>query len=321
MLKISRKLLISVTQRNNPQTQRYVSKVNLQGILPPITTPFNDDESVTYDKLSHNLNIWNSINFRGYVVHGSNGEFPYLTPDERVNVVKHVKKNIPDNKVLVAGSGCESTSATIEMTMKMGDNGADAALVVTPSFYKNQMNSQALMKHYVKVADASSIPVILYSVPGNTGINIPLEALAELSQHPNIIGTKESGGDVTRIGEIVRLTKQHDFQVIAGSAGFMYAAYVVGAVGGVCAVGNILGEHVVDLHQMIKDGRWDDAKELQHRLIAPNSAVTAKYGVPGLKTAMGWYGLYGGSPRSPLQQLTEPQVSDLKQILVDSGFL
>uniref|UniRef100_H2Z523 4-hydroxy-2-oxoglutarate aldolase, mitochondrial n=1 Tax=Ciona savignyi TaxID=51511 RepID=H2Z523_CIOSA len=296
-------------------------KLDLNGILPPITTPFNDDESVAYDKLSGNLNIWNSVGFKGYVVQGSNGEFPYLTPDERVNVVKHVRKNTPEGKVLVAGSGCESTSATIEMSNKMADNGANAVLVITPSFYKSQMTPQALLNHYSKVADASTVPVVLYSVPSNTGINIPLDVLVELSQHSNIIGAKESGGDITRIGQIAHLTKNQDFQILAGSAGFMLGAYAVGAVGAVCALGNVLGAHVVQLHQLINEGNYEEARKLQHRLIAPNTAVTAKYSVPGLKTAMGWFGLQGGNLRSPLQKLSEPQIKDLRQIFVDEGFL
>ncbi|XP_019669203.1 4-hydroxy-2-oxoglutarate aldolase, mitochondrial isoform X5 [Felis catus] len=166
-----------------------------------------------------------------------------------------------------------ATQATVEMTVSMAQVGADAAIVVTPCFYRGRMSSAALIHHYTKVADLSPIPVVLYSVPANTGLDLPVDAVVTLSQHPNIVGIKDSGGDVTRMGLIVHKTGRQDFQVLAGSAGFLLASYAVGAVGGVCALANVLGAQVCQLERLCLTGQWEDAQKLQHRLIEPNTAM------------------------------------------------
>ncbi|KAL1250997.1 hypothetical protein QQF64_018793 [Cirrhinus molitorella] len=267
----------------------------ISGIYPPIATPFTQSEDVDYQRLDDNLKKYGKLPFRGLVVQGSNGEYPYLTPEERVEVVK------------------KTTRATIQMSQQMADAGADCLLVVTPCFYRGRMDSRALINHYTKVADSSSVPVVLYSVPANTGLDLPVDAIIQLSQHPNIVGLKDSGGDITRIALIVQKTRSQDFQVLAGSAGFLMAAYGVGAVGGVCALANVLGQQVCDLAQLCVSGRWDEARELQYRLIEPNTAVTRQYGVPALKQAMEWFGFHGGVCRSPLQPLSK---ADLEQLQV-----
>ncbi|XP_054378724.1 4-hydroxy-2-oxoglutarate aldolase, mitochondrial isoform X3 [Pongo abelii] len=167
-----------------------------------------------------------------------------------------------------------ATQATVEMTVSMAQVGADAAMVVTPCYYRGRMSSAALIHHYTKVADFSPIPVVLYSVPANTGLDLPVDAVVTLSQHPNIVGMKDSGGDVTRIGLIVHKTRKQDFQVLAGSAGFLMASYALGAVGGVCALANVLGAQVCQLERLCCTGQWEEAQKLQHRLIEPNAAVS-----------------------------------------------
>ncbi|XP_028340278.1 4-hydroxy-2-oxoglutarate aldolase, mitochondrial isoform X16 [Physeter macrocephalus] len=220
-----------------------------------------------------NVITWEGVaSLAGFVVQGSNGEFPFLTSSERLEVVSRVRQALPRDKLLLAGSGCESTQATVEMTVSMAQVGADAAMVVTPCYYHGRMNSAALIHHYTKVADLSPIPVVLYSVPANTGLDLPVDAVVTLSKHPNIVGIKDSGGDVTRIGLIVHKTRRQDFQVLAGSAGFLLASYAVGAVGGVCALANVLGAQVCQLERLCLTGQWEDAQKLQHRLIEPNTA-------------------------------------------------
>ncbi|XP_059957241.1 4-hydroxy-2-oxoglutarate aldolase, mitochondrial isoform X11 [Mesoplodon densirostris] len=306
-------------------------KVDISGIYPPVTTPFTATAEVDYGKLEENLHKLGTLPFRGFVVQGSNGEFPFLTSSERLEVVSRVRQALPRDKLLLAGSGCESTQATVEMTVSMAQVGADAAMVVTPFYYRGRMNSAALIHHYTKVADLSPIPVVLYSVPANTGLDLPVDAVITLSQHPNIVGIKDSGGDVngsssrlgrpppllfcyqlpgscgtrfspgllcgfplscglsgvTRIGLIVHKTRRQDFQVLAGSAGFLLASYAVGrgsgwysasysvagAVGGVCALANVLGAQVCQLERLCLTGQWEDAQKLQHRLIEPNTAA------------------------------------------------
>ncbi|XP_008297160.1 4-hydroxy-2-oxoglutarate aldolase, mitochondrial [Stegastes partitus] len=215
----------------------------------------------------------------------------------------------------------QTTRATVQLTEKMAAAGADAVLVVTPCYYKGKMDSRALIQHYTKVADSSPVPVVLYSVPANTGLDLPLDAVLQLSQHPNILGIKDSAGDISRIGLIVHKTKTQEFQVLAGSAGFLMAAYCVGAVGGVCALANVLGPQLCELERLCLSGRWEEARVLQQRLIEPNAAVTRNLGVPALKQAMEWFGFHGGACRSPLQPLTEAEAQRLRRDFSSNGWL
>ncbi|XP_075468490.1 4-hydroxy-2-oxoglutarate aldolase, mitochondrial [Ascaphus truei] len=297
------------------------SQLHIRGIYPPISTPFNTKEHVDYDKLQENLQRYSNLPFRGFVVQGSNGEYAYLSREERVEVVRRVRQAVPKEKLLMAGSGCESTQATIEMTVEMAQSGADAVLVVTPSYYRGRMTTSALVHHYIKVADSSPVPVVLYSVPGNTGLDLPVDAVVSLSPHPNIIGLKDSGGDITRIALIVHRTQHLGFQVLSGSAGFLLAGYSVGAVGGVCALANVLGAQVCELERLCLTAQWHEAKQLQYRLIEPNAAVTRKFGIPGLKQAMDWFGYYGGQCRSPLLPLTEQESKELRKDFTANGWL
>ncbi|XP_077992665.1 4-hydroxy-2-oxoglutarate aldolase, mitochondrial-like [Glandiceps talaboti] len=296
------------------------SKVDLCGIFPPIPTPFDKDENVSYKHLEENLQKWNQVPFKGYVVQGSNGEYTYLSEEERVEVVKKVREYTPKDKLIIAGSGCESTRATISLTKKMADVGADAVLVVTPCYYKGQMKNQALEEHFRKLADSSPVPVILYSCPSCTAIDLPIEVAVNLSSHPNIIGMKDSGGNVPKIGNIAYKTNDQDFVMMAGSASFLFPSYAVGAVGGVCALANVLGNEVCQLHDLFCQGKMEEAKILQQRLISPNAAVTAKYGVPGLKQAMEWFGYYGGPTRLPLIPLSEGETTQMRKDFNNNGF-
>uniref|UniRef100_A0A8C6SHW4 4-hydroxy-2-oxoglutarate aldolase, mitochondrial n=1 Tax=Neogobius melanostomus TaxID=47308 RepID=A0A8C6SHW4_9GOBI len=292
------------------RSQSTSTSLDLSGIYPPIATPFMASEDVDYRRLEENLLKYAQVPFKGLVVQGSNGEYPFLSAEERVEVVRAVRQSLPQNKLLMAGSGCESTRATVQLTEKMASAGADCVLVVTPCFYKGKMDSRVLIHHFTQVADQSPVPVVLYSVPANTGLELPLEAVVTLAQHPNILGLKDSGGDITRIALIVHRTSTQRFQVLAGSASFLMAAYCVGAVGGVCALANLC-----------VSGRWDEAKALQQRLIEPNTAVTRGLGVPGLKAAMEWFGFHGGSCRSPLQPLTEAQTQQLRKDFSNNGWI
>lgn len=296
-------------------------RLDISGIYPPIATPFNNDESIAFDKLEENFQKWNKLPFRGYVVQGSNGEYAYLNIEERLEMLRRCVDLADKNKLIMAGSGCESTRDTIMMTEKMAKIGAQVVLVVTPCYYKSGMTNTALINHFTKVADASPVPVILYSVPGNTGIDLSPEVIITLSQHPNIAGLKDSGGDISKLGNLVYRTKDNDFQILAGSAGFLYAGYAVGCVGGVCALANVLGRETCDVETLFKSGKHSEARDLQHRLISPNAHITKLYGVPGLKVAMEMFGYYGGPTRSPLQPLTKQEHDKVKQAFTSTGFL
>ncbi|XP_032783912.2 4-hydroxy-2-oxoglutarate aldolase, mitochondrial [Daphnia magna] len=294
--------------------------IQLGGIYPPLTTPFNADETISFDKLADNLTQYARIPFAGYVVQGSNGEYPFLEKEEKLQIVKFVKDFIKEsNKPLIAGSGCESTKATIRLTEEMAACGADAVMVVTPSYFKISMNDAAMIAHYTTVADSSPVPVILYSVPANTGIDLSIDAIQILAKHPNIIGLKDSGGDVTRIGSIVQKTRGQDFKVLSGSASFLLPSYLAGSVGGVCALANVLGDVLCHMHSLYEKNIID--KELQRRLIDPNNMVTRRFGVAGMKAALDMFGYYGGPNRSPMLSVSAEARLVIKKAFVDNEFV
>lgn len=291
---------------------------SMAGIFPPIPTPFDAAGELELKALAANLEKWNRYPLGGYVVLGTNGEFPYLTESEKLTYFEAARKHIPPTKLFMAGTACESTHSTIALTRKAAALGADVAILVTPSYYKSRMDAAGLSHYYLTVADASPIPVSLYNMPANTTVDMPADLIIALSQHPNILGVKDSGGNLAKLGEIIRSARP-GFQVLAGSAGFLYPALCVGAIGGVLALANIAPQQCCDIVSLFKHGKHEDARELQLRMIAPNTAVTARFGVPGLKAALDLLGYYGGPPRSPLLPLNDAQKETLRSVLVGAG--
>lgn len=293
---------------------------DLSGIYPPIPTAFDADQSLALDALRQNLERWNQEPLAGYVVGGSNGEFVLLSDEERVTVVAAAREVVPEGRLLIAGAGAQSTARTIALAERMAAAGADALLVVTPNYYRGLMTAGVLVEHYRAVAEVSPVPLLLYNVPANTGLNIPIEAIVELASHPNVIGTKDSSGDIGRLAETVRRCPD-DFRVLAGSGGFMLPALSVGAVGAVAALANIAARPMADLIASFEAGEPERARGIQARLLAPNRAVTARFGVPGLKAALEMLGFYGGPVRGPLLPLQDRDRQELRSILTAAELL
>ncbi len=292
----------------------------LRGLFPATPTPFDSQGSLALDRLARNLQAWNRQPLDGYVLLGSNGEAVLLTDDERVRLVEAARPSVPAGRMLIAGAGVESTGGTIEMARRMAAAGADAVIVVTPHYYKARMNAAALEAYYGQVAETAPVPVILYSVPANTGIDLPIETVARLAQHGNILGIKDSGGDVVKIGRMVQAVPA-DFAVLAGSAGFFLAALSVGAVGGVMALANVAAGPLRRLMAAALAGDLVTARRLQAALLEPNLAVTSRFGVAGLKAALDRIGLYGGPVRSPLLPLTEDDKAAVAEVLRQAELL
>ena len=300
------------------------STVSLSGVFPPVPTPFDAHGNVAYQALVDNLERWNEYGLTGYVVLGSNGEAVYLTEQEKLRVWETARQAIPTDKVMIAGTGCESTRQTIALTHQAALSGADAALVVTPHYYGGRMTPDSLVRHYQAVAEASPIPVVLYNVPKFTHVDLDAATVARAARHPNIIGIKDSGGNVAKLADVVRMTGptgECECQVLAGSAGFFLAGLALGAVGGVLALANVAPQQSVDIYRLFKAGRWDEAAELQRRMIPLNAAVTARFGIAGLKAALDMLGYHGGLVRSPLLDLTEVERQVLRDVLVRGGLL
>ncbi len=235
-------------------------------------------------------------------------------------MLETARQAIPAHKVLVAGTGCESTRQTIALTRQAARLGADVALLLTPHYFDSKMTSDSLVHHFLAVAEASPIPVLLYNVPKFTHVDMDAATVARAARHPNIVGLKDSSGNITKLADIVRQTPP-DFQVLAGSAGFFFAALTLGAVGGVLALANIAPQQCVDIYRLYQAGRWDEAAELQRRMIPVNAAVTARFGIAGLKSALDMLGYYGGPVRAPLLNLSADEREALRDILVQGELL
>lgn len=290
-----------------------------RGIMPPITTPFERGE-ISFDKLTRNFARWNTAALAGYVVMGSNGESAFLTREEKLKLVEFSRKNIAADKLLVAGTGSDSIRETIALSNDAADRGADVVLVLTPSFYKEQMKGAALVRYFTEVADSVKVPLMIYNVPRFTGVNIEVDAVANLSKHENIAGLKNSSENIAQTADIIANVPK-EFTVFAGTASVLYPALAAGAAGGVLALANIAPIECIKIQELFDSGKHDEASKLQAKLIPVNSAVTSKYGVPGLKAAMDMLGYFGGEPRSPLVALGEREREDLRLVLMKSELL
>ncbi len=272
--------------------------MKLDGIFPPITTPFRDG-ALDLDGLRANTERYLRTGIRGVVVLGSSGEAPLVDDEESDRAIGAAREVTPRHQLLIAGTGRESTRATIEATKRAAGDGADAVLVRTPSYFKAQMTSDAFVAHYTAVADASPVPVLLYNVTVFTGVNLLPAAVARLAAHPNIAGMKESGGDIAQVGELVASTPER-FQVLAGSATTLYAALSAGARGGILALACVVPELMVRMVELVRQARYDEARTLQQQISTLAKLVTSVHGIPGLKAAAKLAGYPSGAPRPPL---------------------
>jgi 4-hydroxy-2-oxoglutarate aldolase len=294
-------------------------KIDLNGIFPPITTPFINGK-VAYDKLADNVEKWNLTGLQGFVVLGSNGEYVSLSEEEKRTIVDTVAQSAADEMLIIAGTGCESTAETLRLTEDCAQLGAHAALVVTPHYYAGRMGEAALVRHYSEIADHSPIPILVYNVPKFTHINLAAGIVARLSEHPNIIGIKDSSGNVIQLGELLNAIAK-GFNVMVGTAGVLFAGLALGCVGGVCALANVAPEDCVKIYHLVKQAEFEAARTLQLKMLPVNQAVTAVYGVPGLKAAMDMRGYFGGEPRLPLLPSSEPEKAAIKDILKKADLL
>ena len=273
----------------------------LKGIIAPIPTAFDVNEDLALDRYADNIERWSKTRLTGFAVLGSTGEFVYLTEEEKKSVLGRAREGISSDKIMLAGTGCESTRQTVSLTRWAGELGADFAMVVTPAYDKKAMNSDALRAHYLEVAEKSPIPVVLYNVPIFTMLNMGAELPVELASHPNIVGMKDSAGDMLQVQEICRLAPA-DFSVLTGSGSLLLAALTVGARGAILAVANIAYDLAVHLVDAFEAGDLERATKLQHALVPINKAVTVDFGIAGLKFLLDQAGFYGGPPRTPLRR-------------------
>jgi 4-hydroxy-2-oxoglutarate aldolase len=286
----------------------------LSGILLPITTPFRSDETIDSRGLAANIEKWNRAGITGYVVLGSTGERVNLDEREYLEVIETARRAVPDSMTFIVGAGQQSTRTTIAEIKRAAKAGAEAVLVITPHYYKSAITQDALVDHYRAVADASPVPIILYSMPDLTGIKIEPETAARLSEHQNIIGMKDSSNEFEKLRETVRISNK-DFAMTIGNGTVFAEALQAGARGGILAVGCCAPEICLEIYRAAQAGEVDRAAGLQEKLTPLARAVTKTYGIGGLKTAMEMAGYVGGAVRVPLRRPSAEATAQIRTLL------
>ena len=294
--------------------------MRITGVYPPIVTPFDDQHGLDLEALAANIRKWNDTGLKGYIVAGSNGEGALLEFEEVVEALRVARKAASADKLIIAGTGRQSTEATVRLTRAAADVGADAALVMTPFFYGRQMTPSALTRHFEALADTSSVPILIYNVPKFTHLNIAPETVAHLASHENIVGIKDSAGDIGQIIDLLRLCPP-DFDILIGNGPAFFSGLQAGASGGILALANVAPRQCVAIWRLVGEGRHDEAREIHYRIMPVGRAVTSGYGIPGLKAALDLLGYHGGSPRPPLLPADQDTREAMRQILVEAGLL
>jgi 4-hydroxy-2-oxoglutarate aldolase len=287
--------------------------MKLQGIFPPITTPFDHAGAVYEAKVRHNIEKYNRTAVSGYVVCGSTGESVFLSTEEKLRLWEWVAKSSGPEKLLISGTGAESVRETVDLTNRSADLGYATALVRTPSYYKNLMSCDTTQELFFRtVADQSKIPILIYNIPQFTGIDISSAAVAALSYHPNIIGIKESSGNVDKVAAMVRDAKP-GFQILVGAASKLVASFQAGASGAIVAFADVAPYATISIWEAYRTREIDAAQDWQKRITHAAGLATTKYGIPGLKHAMDLNGYYGGPPRLPLAAVTPAARQEIEQ--------
>ena len=305
-------------QPNNPYAA--LSFQDLRGVLLPITTPFDAAGNVDLAGLRANIAKWNASGISGYVLLGSTGERVHLDENEYLKVIQAARAEVgqrPEGLTFIAGAGQQSTRGTIDEIKRVVEAvTVDAFLVITPHFYRPSITQQALIAHYQSIADASPVPVILYSMPALTGIKIEPETAARLSEHENIIGIKDSSADIDGLKETVRLVRE-DFAVLTGNGTVLHEALKAGACGGILAVGCAAPDVCLAIFRAVTSGEIERASSLQAKLTPLAQAVTTRFGIGGLKAALEMKGYVGGTVRAPLAQPSNEAREEIQRCLND----
>lgn len=293
-------------------------KEMLSGVFAPMTTPFKNDE-IYYEGLIENTERMNGSGLRGYFVLGTNGEYKSLAVPERVEVLKTVAKNRSPEKVLMAGTGMESTKETIEMTLRAAEIGVDMVSLLMPHFFAKRIDDDILVSYINEVADQSPVPVLIYNNPSvAAGLLVSPEVIVRVSEHQNVVAMKDSSkGNFKSYLEAAK----GDFYVLAGSASFFYDLLQAGGIGGVLSLANVFPDTCAELYDLFVSGRTDEAKALNEKIVGLNKVVSGTNGVASVKAAMDLTGFYGGLPRRPMRGITTTERGELKRELVERGFI
>ncbi|UCH21232.1 MAG: dihydrodipicolinate synthase family protein [Deltaproteobacteria bacterium] len=289
----------------------------LAGIFAPNTTPFQN-EAVFIEQLKENIHKYSKTCLSGFLVLGSNGENKSLTDNEKLNILEAVLEEKDDHQLVMAGTGFESTSQTIAFSQKAAELGADFVSLLTPSYFKKRLTDDVMIKYYSDVAEALTIPVLVYNAPGFTGMTITPKTIETISKHPNIVGMKDtSPGNIGRYLEVCG----DNFDVLAGTINTLFIGLALGASGGVVSLANAFPQPCCDLYQKVVDGDFEAARKLHYTLYRLNHSVSGSFGVAGVKFAMEVAGYYGGPPRLPLFPLDDNDKRQISNAIAQAGLI
>lgn len=293
--------------------------MKIEGIFPALTTPFAANGDVHWTKLTDNVRKLNAVPFTGYAVCGSTGETPMLNSDERLRLLECVKEASTNEKVLIAGLASDSVHEGVRVAKRAAELGYHLALALTPSYYRTQMQRpETQTRFYRELADRSPLPVLLYNMPGVTGYDLPVSLISDLSRHPNIVGIKDSSGNLEKLKETVEAVES-GFQVLSGSGVNFGDALNIGACGAILAIANATPRASLSVWEAFRSEQRDAAREWQMRIAPLAKMIGAKYGIPGLKYAMDLNGFYGGPPRLPFAPLDEQECEEVSRALKTLG--
>lgn len=298
-----------------------MSFFKIKGVLPPMITPFTQMGDLDIEAHQSNVRKWNGVDLAGYLVLGSNSEAVYLTEDEKIELIKATVEVAGKDKLIMAGTGMESTRETIALTNKAAQAGAQCALLLTPNYYGGQMGDEAQIAYFTEVADNVSIPILIYNVTKFTHVNISPKAVEKLAKHPNIIGMKDSSGSVPQLVQFKQVVDFNEFNLMVGTASAWYPALDLGIESSIMALANCSPKECVEVQRLFDQGKKTEARDLYERMFPVNHAVTATYGVPGLKHACNLLGYQGGYVRSPMQELTDEKKTAVNSILQKANLL
>jgi 4-hydroxy-2-oxoglutarate aldolase len=285
----------------------------LRGVFPPIPTAFAHDGALAAPVRPF-LEHLQAGGIDGVVALGSNGEAVSLSDRERSEWIGGIREALPAPMHLIAGTGAQSTTATIELTRAAAAAGAEAALVITPSFYRRDLTARDYHAHFEAVADHSPIPILIYNIPQNTGVDLPAEWFLELRPHPNIVGVKDSSGNLEKLTRI-RQGLTHELILLAGVGEQLADALAVGADGGIPALANLAPAACAGMRRAIVAGDGVLARRLQDRVAPVGRAMGKSDSIARLKAGMRMLGFDHGAPRPPLEALVESEVPAWRELL------
>jgi len=292
---------------------------SLSGIFVALATPFRSGR-VSLPDLKSNIEKYNRYGLAGYVVLGSTGEGIMMSEQEALEAIEAVAATAAAGRIVIAGTGAASTHETVAFANRAAAAGAHYGLVVTPFYYKAQMTAQVLETYFRSVADQSKIPIIMYTVPKFTGLDLPLQTVLALSDHPNIAGLKDSSGNLSYVSEVLKGCPS-SFSLLQGHGSLLLSALMLGAKGGILALSNMAPLETAEIFRLAREGKLEEAKDLQLRVLTVNQRIVGGYGIPGIKSAMDLLGYAGGDPCPPLQPVPPEAKESIRNLLIEAQLL